>query len=227
MDAIESAALLHGHGIRDRPSALTAAAGTFEKFMRDVAVIVGQHPELTKSLMMLYSMLTRAQAFHHGALEAIRSSNGYAAFTLIRAYSENAAALVWLRDKPHDLQRLELGAGDAESLKPGRVVDNPTRRAPGIKVLYKQLSDFSHPASRTMGRGWDSAGTDGQFVFRTAPSLSDEDAMWACLWLIEITEMHEQVWPVVFTGSVGRTKPEDIIGALGGFGDPPNQEAVL
>ena len=55
--------------------------------------------------LVFSGFLARAQGFHEGAVAAIAADNPYAAFTLLRAYAENAAAILYVKDHPAQLER--------------------------------------------------------------------------------------------------------------------------
>ena len=56
--------------------------------------------------LLLSGFLARAQGLHEGAVAAISADNPYAAFTLLRAYAENAAAILYVKDHPAQLEVL-------------------------------------------------------------------------------------------------------------------------
>jgi len=56
--------------------------------------VLGSASEYTTTIMVFSGWLARAQWFHEGASAAVEADNPYAAFTLLRAYAENAAAIL-------------------------------------------------------------------------------------------------------------------------------------
>jgi len=61
--------------------------------------------------LVFSGFLARAQGLHEAAAAAISADNPYAAFTLLRAYAENAAAILYVKDHPAQLERALTGAG--------------------------------------------------------------------------------------------------------------------
>lgn len=56
-----------------------------------------------------WGFLARAQGLHEAVVAAIKADNPYAAFTLLRPYAENAAAILYMTDKPETLERFWRG----------------------------------------------------------------------------------------------------------------------
>jgi len=56
-------------------------------------------------------LATRAAGLHDGAVHALETDNPFAAYTTLRSYAENAAAVLYAADKPEQLDRI-LGMGD-------------------------------------------------------------------------------------------------------------------
>jgi hypothetical protein len=52
---------------------------------------------------MLMGFVTRAQGLADATLLAVKTGNPHGAFTLLRAYFENAAAILYVTRKPNQL----------------------------------------------------------------------------------------------------------------------------
>lgn len=204
--------ILEERGIRDVESGLEAAATHFRDFLRGCLPLIGG--DVSSLTMGLLSMLTRAQAFHDGATAMIHEGNPFATYALIRCYAENAAALVWIAEKPHDARRLALAAGEDEKLVVGRVVDFAATKLPGFKNLYRQLSEYAHPVASSFHAAWH-PGDEGErsATWASAPKFKSWDGpLWALLWLMELTDVHRDIWPELFNASLGRTT--DVVGGV-------------
>lgn len=137
--------------------------------------------------LVFSGFLARAQGLHEGAVAAIKAENPYAAFTLLRAYAENAAAILYLTDKPDLLDQfwrpdnpVSIGKITNHAFQ-GR---NP--RFAGFKGIYAQLSEYVHPQSRSLLAS-SRAGSDGAIQWSSAPRFkTDGDAVMACAWAVEL-----------------------------------------
>ncbi|NYJ18501.1 hypothetical protein [Glaciibacter psychrotolerans] len=185
----------------DLESAIRIARTEFAKFSRSIAVVVQR--DLGIVGMGLLALVTRAQGFHDGALHALEANNPYATFPLIRCYAENAAALVWVLDHPGDIGRLSALAAQDERFAIGRLVANAAKRAPGFKDVYEQLSEFTHPVASGFTQPFRATSDESSFRWSSVPSFgADEDKITACFWLVELTEMHADVWPRAYRATM-------------------------
>lgn len=199
-------ALLAARGMTDVDTAVRAADESFRDFRNaQLPLISGQ---VSRLRMGLLAMLTRAEAFHGGALEMIRADNPFASYALIRSYAENAAALLWIAERPDDRRRLAVAAKQDEKLVVGRIVDAATKVLPGFKNLYQRLSEYAHPVADSFGSAWTLHPTEeGVIRWGSTPAFrNDEGRMWACLYLAELTDIHADYWPALYTNT---TPPPD------------------
>ncbi|WP_344055317.1 hypothetical protein [Microbacterium lacus] len=198
-------------GMHDLESAIAIARAKFARFGRSLDRVV--QADLTIEVMGLLALITRAQGFHNGALQAVESDNPYAAFPLVRCYAENAAVLLWVLEHPHDIGRVSAIAQQDQRFAVGRLIANAAKRAPGFKDVYEQLSEFTHPVASGFTQPFRAASdADGGFSWSSIPSFgSDDDKILACFWLVELTEMHANVWPRAYRGAM---KTGEIVGAL-------------
>jgi hypothetical protein len=74
-----------------------------------------------------------------------RSPDGlpHAAFTLLRAYAENAAGILYAKDHPSRVDHFWDTEG--HGVKIGPITNYAGKRFPGFKGIYDQLSKFAHP----------------------------------------------------------------------------------
>lgn len=140
------------------------------------------------------------------SLQGIETDNPYATFPLIRCYAENAAVLLWILDHPNDLSRLSSSADERFAI--GRLISNAAKRAHGFKGIYEQLSEFSHPVAAGFHQPWRVVPDEERTLqWSSVPSFkTTEDKIWACFGLVELTEIHANVWPSAYRASV-RSSP--------------------
>ena len=196
MQQIDAEELLRRQGIMSPETGLSEAEARFKQTLRDLLPAMAGENGMSAESMGMMGLLTRAQAFHEAAIWAIREGNPFAAYTLIRGYAENAALLVYLREKPSEIRRISPLAAKSDRIKIGRLVAFANKRYGGFATLYDRLSSYAHPESSALLAGFQVGGEDGRFEWRTAPQWKDpiEGPRWACLWLIEITNMHKTTW---------------------------------
>ena len=94
---------------------------------------------------VLSGLLARAQGLHEGSVAAIGVGNPYATFTLLRAYAENAASILYIKDHPNQLAKFwQL---DDYGVSFGKITNYAVTRFAGFKGIYAQLSQYAHPAA--------------------------------------------------------------------------------
>lgn len=198
-DAFE--VLLTARGIVDLTSGIQAAHQSFAKFRHDLTPYVAG--DFSTIGMGLLAIVTRAQAFHDSALAAIVDDNPWAAYALIRSYAENAAVLLWMLEKPNDLKRLSVLAQESERFAIGRIVNSANKRAPGFGRLYATLSELAHPVASSFSESWRAEAETRVATWSSVPTFKvQENRLWACLWLVELTEIHAHSWPLLYQASV-------------------------
>lgn len=182
-------------GIIDRASGLEAAELARKALISVAGEALSSNQDLTMMKMTLLSLFTRAQAFHEGALAMVRADNPFGTFTLIRSYAENAAMLVWLLEKPNDIESILPGADRTRRIRVGRLTDKAVGRLAGFKPIYEQLSNFAHPGEATALSGWHAGDVDRQVSWMSAPAFkNDDDLKMACYWLVELAEANGHLW---------------------------------
>jgi hypothetical protein len=171
-------------GITDRLTGLEQAAGSWKFLIRAGRKILGTGMAYQLEHTVLSGFLARAQGLHEGTVAAIRADNPYAAFTLLRAYAENAAGILYLKDHPAQLDKFwQL---DDHSVPVGKITNYAVERFAGFKGIYDQLSQYAHPAALSVLAS--SRVVGGQPIrWRSAPQFkSDADAVFACAWVVEL-----------------------------------------
>jgi len=182
-------------GIVDRESGLKAGVDARKEMIRLARRVVGDRLDFDVAQMTMLSLLTRAQAFHDAAVEAIRADNPFAAFTLLRSYSENAAMLNWLRNKPLDIARIYPDADRSQAIRVGQLTNNTDGRFGAFKPIYEQLSHFVHPGAATALAGWHASDRPDHVSWGSAPAFKNQDdLLMACFWLVELAEANGHLW---------------------------------
>jgi hypothetical protein len=137
------------------------------------------------------NFIGRAQAFHIGALDLIERGNPLAAMTVIRSYLETIAASLWLVKHPDDISKLNLGA--SQGLPIGRVIAEATKALPGLRDVYKVLSDAAHPAGAGAFHTISTDGVNG-FTWQSMPRFRTiNDARQVLQWVEELCEVATQI----------------------------------
>lgn len=211
-ESIDLHPLLKKRGITDLDSGLERTDEYFKRFLTQCKDAMSSQQAISSLSMGLLAMLTRARSFHDGARAMILDDNPFAADALIRSYAENAAALLWIESRPHDAAKFSFAYRDGRPVPVGRMVDAAVKRAPGFKLLYSRLSESAHPNAVTFSSTWKTKGKDREVQWASAPSYKvEENRLWACLWLMELTDVHIATWPHLYRNAVngsGETKPQ-------------------
>lgn len=177
-------------GIHDRASAIDRA--TISRNALSTAGRIGLESGFLAdpSFLALLGLLTRAQAFHDGALDAVENDNPFAAATLTRAYSETVAALIWIHAKPRDLLRFSHTALKRDAISIGRLTNSARTQSVGFKGIYDQLSGFAHPTSAGGLSSVKSVAEDGTTTWQSRASFrTDDDVILMCFWILELAEV--------------------------------------
>lgn len=187
-------------GIHDRASAIDRA--TISRKALFTAGRIGLQSGFTAdpSFLALLGLLTRAQAFHDGALDAVLKDNPFVAATLIRAYSETVASLIWIQAKPRDLLKFSHTALKRDAVSIGRLTSFARTHSAGFKGIYDQLSGFAHPTSAGGLSGVKSVAEDGTTTWQSRASFrTDDDVIHMCLWILELAEVAGGLLVEIFT----------------------------
>jgi hypothetical protein len=142
---------------------------------------------LTYAAMGFCGFLSRAQGLHERAVAATDARNPYAAFTLVRAYADNMAGILFANDHPKDVATF-LGLGDRPYVSAGKLTNYMQRVVPTYKQFYDQLSGYTHPVSLSLLASFKLEAED-TFNWSSAPRFRDErEIMLAYGWIVEVAE---------------------------------------
>jgi hypothetical protein len=179
-------------GITDRPSGQEQARASWNALISAGRRVLGTGMDYRVEHLVFSGFLARAQGLHEAAVAAIRADNPYAAFTLLRAYAENVAAILYVKDHPTQLDKFwrELrGPG----VQIGRITNHAVSRFPGFKGIYGDLSRYAHPQALSMLASNQVVG-DREVQWRSAPAFkSDHEAVIACAWVVELAQSTAQL----------------------------------
>lgn len=181
-------------GMTDVPTAVAKAEGSLARVLDAGKDALSRFDGLDRDVLVIAGLLARAQGFHQGVVASVRSDNPYAAFTLLRAYAENAAAVAYLADKPQELPRF---LGDGHGVSVGRITSHASKHFGGFKRVYGELSEYAHPGSRSLLASQQivqETDDHAHVAWRSAPAFKGEhDKLMACAWVWELAEAHDHL----------------------------------
>jgi hypothetical protein len=176
-------------GITDRVTGLERAHASWDVLHAAGVKGLGGLPpgaDYPAGYLVFSGFLARAQGLHEGTVAAIRAGNPYATFTLLRAYAQTAAAVLYVKDHPAQLEKC-LPGPHGPGVKIGKITSHAERRLGGFKGTYSQLSKYAHPMALTWPVSSRAAG--GTIERASAPAFeAGHDAITACAWVVELAE---------------------------------------
>ncbi|WP_202915457.1 MULTISPECIES: hypothetical protein [unclassified Mycolicibacterium] len=178
-------------GIVDRPTGLVAAKASLSLLSKAGATALKRtSPNLTIAATLMCGLVTRAVGLHQAAVDALEKDNPYAAFTLIRAYAENAAAFLYANDKPDKVGKM-LGL-NGNSVKVGQITSHATqsKKFGAFKQIYSELSEYGHPQPKSFSASMVIEGNRFQWSSTPAFRATGNDFVMACAWVVELAEVH-------------------------------------
>jgi hypothetical protein len=188
------------HGITDRPSGINVAKSSRQLLVNAAADALGRGQELTPAVVLVGGLVTRGIGLHDGAIAALEADNPFAAFTVIRSYAENAAALLYAVDHPDKINRV-LGL-DCKPVSIGQLVAhaNNSRRI-AFKPIYSELSHYAHPGSKSIAASMVVNGD--KFRWSATPAFRPgNDFLMASAWTFELAGANSELI-VEFANSQG------------------------
>lgn len=185
---MEASKVFDAEQIADELEEARAAA---KEMVRGALGVLGGAGGFTMNHLAFLAFVERAQAFHQGAVDMVKSGNPLAAATLLRSFAENLAVVFYVERHPHEFEKLHPGA--KQGLPMGRVVAAAQRRLPGFKQLYDHLSSMAHPSGAGAYQTFQ-IGDGGAFRWQSNPTFrSLDDARQFLKWLAEIRELTARV----------------------------------
>jgi len=173
-----------------RPEALTRAHVSRSALTTVGRPIVAGLQNIGPPQIVVLGFLTRAYGLHSSIVAALHADDPYSAFTLLRAYAENAAGLIWAADHPDSLDRFLPDNDHSPKIKIGVMTAHAQKRMPGMMPIYKQLSEFAHPGHNSILAAW-TADEDGIAQWSAKPKFHNEnDFLIAAGWTVELAEIN-------------------------------------
>lgn len=177
-------------GVLDRQTGIERARDARQLLIDAAQTVLSAVTDYTVPHLIFSGFVARAQGLHEAAVAAIEADNPYAAFTLLRAYSENAAAILYLIDHPTTLNKFWQ---DPRGVQVGRITNHARKNFKMFKEIYDQLSQYAHPTRRSILASFQ-VSDDGQFTWSSAPRFGSEgDILTACAWVIELAQATSQL----------------------------------
>lgn len=176
-------------GIVDRGSGIERAHASRQWLYDAAKEALGRTDQLRNAHILVMGLASRAVGLHDGAVHALETDNPFATYTLLRSYAENAALILYATDKPDHLDRI-LGLGDAHPPSVGTIknyAEQGSKRFGAFRAVYDDLSEFAHPASRSIFASAKS--TESGFRWQLKPAFKyDADFVVACNFVVELAE---------------------------------------
>jgi hypothetical protein len=177
---------------------LREAAAYDRSFSRLVKEALGPPGDGEKVLVTwhlpLIAFINRAVSLHRAIVSGIKQENPHAVFTLMRAYLELVVLVEYVVDHPDYIDVLQ---HSPEDLPPGKgrksyesLVRASGRKKPGVRRVYRALSEMAHFGSTAMWHPFDIVDREeGRIRFGTPPHWQKpDDAMVAVTMLLENDE---------------------------------------
>jgi predicted RNase H-like HicB family nuclease len=172
-------------GITDRLTGQEQARTSLDALIATGRKILETSSDYTIGHLVFSGFLARAQGFHEGTVAAIDADNPYAAFTVLRAYSENTATILYVKDHPAELDRFWRDT-HGQDVSMDEIINYAMTRFRGFKGIYSELSKYAHPHALSLLAS--SRVIEGRIVqWSSVPSFkSDHDAIMASVWVVEL-----------------------------------------
>jgi hypothetical protein len=177
-------------GIVDRVSGIEKARNSRQQIVNLAGGAMGAFHHfggMTVPNLVMMGLASRALGLHDAAVAALEADNPFAAFTLIRAYAENAAAAEYAIEKPKAINQLMGMHGS--SLPIGRIVSHamqsPNARFGEFKAVYGQLSGYAHPTVKSIFVFVNNSDGNGFDMSMTPSFKSEKEFLTAASWIVE------------------------------------------
>jgi hypothetical protein len=173
-------------GINDAESGAETARAAREKILEPARRVLGTTEAHTTMTVVFQGFVARAQSLHEAAVQMTGAENPHAAFTLLRAYAENTAAILYAKDHPNLADHW--WDVDGHGIQIGKITNHARTRLGGFKGIYDQLSQYTHPQAR--GLLASSSIKEGRTMeWSSAPHFkSANDQLVAYAWVVELAD---------------------------------------
>lgn len=172
-------------GVHDGVTGATAAREARKQVLEPAKRVLESSDEITVRLLVFQGFVAKAQALHDSATEMIAAENPHAAFTLIRAYAENAAAILFAKDNPGRVK--DFVDTERHGIPVGRITNHAAKRFGSFKEIYDQLSQFAHP--QALGLVAPTSVQGDRLSWSSVPQFKQpDDQLLAYAWVIELAQ---------------------------------------
>lgn len=178
-------ALLDTYGISDEESGHAAAIAAREMIL-SLARTVVPSGAITMDHIVVCGFVARAQSLHEASIASVQANNPHAAFTLLRAYAEQCAAILYMTDHPEKAKPLS-GEGAGYGVKIGTITNyaQNSGRMPSFREVYNRLSKYAHPSAAGHFASV-RVGDDRSISWQSAPRFKrEEEKLIAYGWCVE------------------------------------------
>lgn len=177
-------------GIVDRATGIDAARTSRQRLIDTtwaaLTAFYGAGGATTANLLLL-GLAARGIGLHDASVHALETDNPFAAFTLIRAYAENAATFMYAIDKPDTIDRL-FGLGEHPirlSTITNHAMQSPRSRFGEFSAVYDSLSAYAHPMPASILASATNV-VENQLQWCSGPAFkTDNDFLTASAWIVE------------------------------------------
>jgi hypothetical protein len=174
-------------GIRDAASGAAAARAARERILEPARRVLGSSADVTVLTVVFQGFVARAQCLHEGAVQMVDAENPHAAFTLLRAYAENAAGLLYAKDHPNMAE--QWWDTEGYGIAVGRMTNHARTRFDGFKGIYDGLSKYAHPQAKGLLASSSVTDDSGALRWQSAPHFKrPEEQLLAYAWVVELAE---------------------------------------
>jgi hypothetical protein len=151
---------------------------------------------LTLATLFWFSMITRSEGLHSAVAREIAESNPHAVFPLLRAFSESVVLAIYVNDHPAYVNALTSRPKEQPKGAPARksiqaLISYASSHAPGMKLVYSELSEATHFGSTAMWAAHSIEGDEESMTtsWTSYPRWRSEDqALIACAQILELAE---------------------------------------
>ena len=179
---------LQSLGVRDAESGLAAARAARDGILESGRRVLESTTDITVLVLVFQGFVARAQCLHEGSVQMIEAGNPHAAFTLLRASAENAAAILYAKDHPNVVGHW--WDPDVHGIKIGKITNHAATRFDGFRGIYDQLSRFAHPQAKGLLASSRLTDAEDRTVeWSSAPHFKrTDDQLIAYAWAVELAE---------------------------------------
>jgi hypothetical protein len=177
-------------GIVDRASGIEKARSSRQQLVDATWAALTAFYEAggaTTANLLLLGLAARGIGLHDASVQALETDNPFAAFTLIRAYAENAATFMYAIDKPDTIDRL-FGRSEHPirlSTITNHAMQSPRSRFGEFSAVYDSLSAYAHPMPTSILASATNVG-ENELQWCSGPAFkTDNDFLTASGWIVE------------------------------------------